>query len=110
MISSELMEAQDPVSPRSPLQWAVQTNTPPTCSSGTARAWSSFRNSASRQVICICCCSTRARTLGRAKLRSSWVKQPCASCLTRSRSSSDSEMAAEQSFLGGDRDHGLGQR
>lgn len=82
----------------------------PTCSSGAARAWSSFRNSASRQAVCNCCRSTRARTLGRARLRSSCVKQPWASCFTLSRSSSDSEMAAQQSFLGGGNGHGLGQR
>lgn len=82
----------------------------PTCSSGAARAWSSFWNSASRQAICNCCLSTRARTLGRARLRSSCVKQPWASCFTLSRSSSDSEMDAQQSFLEGDNDHGLGQR
>lgn len=71
----------------------------PTCSSGAARAWSSFRNSASRQAVWSRCSRTRARILGRAKLLSICAKQPCTSCLILSSSSSDSEKAEELSFL-----------
>lgn len=39
-------------------------DTHPTCSSGAAMAWSSFRNSASRQAVWNRCSRTRARILG----------------------------------------------